>query len=489
MRLVSISAMLGWVLGAFCVPLAIALGVAVLAGEPRAIAGFATTLLAALFTAGGLITALPRPGETEDLEKERIAVLAFGWIILSVAAGLPFYLSGVMPTLAASLFEGVSALTTTGTTAFARLADVPDSLIFWRALLQWIGGLGTVVSVAVLLAPARRNEDPGFSGLKLGHLSREGEWLPRTTFTTLVPLYVAITTVVFVGLAASAVPSFDALCLAFSAVSTGGMLPRDGAFELYGSASGAGFLTLGMVLGAISLLWLRALLAFDWRALRAFTEPVWLMAVFLALAGLIITAFARSGAPMDWTVAMGDALLALASAASLATTTGFEISERASLSVPYVVCLMVLLVGGGRFSTAGGIKYFRIGAMLRHCSSELSHLIHPASVAPAAGSAREADAMTVIWANFAFALFMLFAFASVVSLNNIDLPLSLLMSISAISNAGPGFLASAAPDQIITNPYPTLSALSHLALSAGMILGRLEIIALLTLFNSAFWRF
>ncbi|MEM8626956.1 MAG: potassium transporter TrkG [Pseudomonadota bacterium] len=482
----------GWALLGLCALIAIPLTHALATGAAGAAWALAMTLSLCGFVGGAFLFSLrPRRGTQLDLARVRLAVVVIGWLTLSVCAGLPFYFSLAIPTFHGAIFEGASALTTTGSTALSSVSETPPPLLLWRALLQWVGGLATILTVAVLLAPARRNEDPKFGALQIGHLAREGAWLPRAAKTVIIPGYIALTAIAVFGLALGGLPWFDALCVGLAAAATGGMLPADGDFARYGSLLGTLVLGLVFALSAVSALWLRGLLTLQWRGLKDFIEPVWLFLILGLTALLIASSLLGRGQELPLTVIAWELALSFATAASLVSTAGMEITERTVLLIPFVLMVLLILIGGGRFSSAGGLKYFRVLAMLRHGMNELQHLIYPTSVKGLRSErgARDADVITVIWANFAFVIMLVFGFAMLVSLDNIDLPLALLMSVSALSNFGPGFIAAAAPNELVANPYAGLSPVVHYGLAIAMVLGRLEIIALLTLFNRAFWRF
>jgi len=447
------------------------------------------TALAVTFV-GGAIT-LTIPGRVApDVTRDAIAVLAGFWLLVPACAAIPFYWSSSLPTFASAYFEAVSGLTTTGATVYRELADVPSSLIFWRAFLHWIGGLATIVTVTMVLAPTRRNEHPGYGALKLGHMAHKDGWFPRALATVLLPMYAGLTVLTFLLLSASGIPTFDAICLAFSAVSTGGFMPRDGTLELYGAPLAPLVLGCAMLTGAISLLWLNALIRLQWRDVLSFREPFYVIAVLALFTALLAWRLQLAMPDTGLTDWASDTVAAFGAAASIISTTGMPISHRVHELVPLLVLLGLTFLGAGRFSTAGGLKYFRLGTMLRQCDAELRKLVYPNSIQP--GDERRgraaADLIAAVWANFAVAAMAVILVAVVCAADGQSLSGGLIAAVAAISNAGPVFGMSTIDGVYGAAHYSDFSDPTKVVLGLAMVLGRFEILALLSLLNAIDWR-
>ena len=333
MRFTPLLPVIGWILIGMAAALALPMAVAISEGEDKAAVAFAVTAVTTLFVGGAIMLASPAPKGLDILQHGIFALGAF-WLFLPVVAAAPFLLADVLERPSAAYFEAVSGLTTTGATALATHTGVPKALLIWRAELQWFGGLATILGISILLAPARRNEMPDYGALNLEPPGPPGSWLPRSAWRTIVPLYCTITLLAWIGLAMSGIPTFDGACLALAAVATGGFMPRDGTMELYGSTSAVLVLTAAMFAGAVSLVWLRALITFKWRSMLSNREPLWVALAIVAL-GLLIADALIAPPPREHLLEVARAgAFGLATAASYITTSGFPVATSAHESLP-----------------------------------------------------------------------------------------------------------------------------------------------------------
>ena len=480
---------IGWILTllASCMLLPVLFS---LASEETAVAqSFLVIAVALGFIGGALLLALKDQKFSIDRKMELVIICTI-WFVTPLCAALPLILSGFPGSLNAALFEAVSGFTTTGATVFADLADVPRGIIAWRSLLQWLGGLTTLMALAVALNPLIGDEvsDTHFRQVHRSSLATQRHAI--TSFRTIMPIYGGLTLLCFVLLMFANIPPFDALCLSLSTLSTGGFMPRSGTIELYGSPPAEFVLAIFMFLGCISILWLGAVFRFRWNVLKELPEPFWIAAA-MVLFGLVVTVMLLQNAPdtgflqlfRSWT-------LGLATAASYISTTGLTISERSHDAIPYVVMIIICLIGGGRFSTAGGLKFYRVLSMFRQSSRELNLLIFPHGVSASrfGRESRDNDVMRLIWANLFAVVTAIWILAVIVAATDVPLSVSFLASVSSISNIGPAFTFTRLPDFSTVPGFGELSAVAQIALAIGMIFGRLEFLALLSLANVVYWR-
>lgn len=489
MHFAIIARILGWLLIATGASMALPLAMSVWLGLTGQTLAFGLTSLAIIFVGGATVLTIPRRNPP-DVVHDAIPILAVFWLFMPACAALPFYWSSSLPNAADAYFEAVSGLTTTGATVYVELAPVPIPLIFWRSFLQWVGGLATIISVAMLLAPTRRREHPGYGALKLGHMAHEGGWLPRGLRSVILPMYTGITFGTWALLTIVGLPGFDALCLAMSAVSTGGFMPRDGTLELYGTPLAAPILGLAMLSGAVSLIWLSALLQLRWRETLKFREPYWVIATLLFATIWLASTVLANVPDTGVTDALADLAIVFATTASLVTTTGLQISHRTQELVPVLLLLGLAFLGAGRFSTAGGLKFFRLGTMLRQCDVELRKLIYPNSIQ--SGDERRggigADLISAVWANFAVAALAVIVVAVVCASDGQSLTGALMAATAVISNAGPLFQMATIDGVYAAGHYAQFSDPTKVLLGLAMVLGRFEILALLSLLNTLEWR-
>ncbi len=489
MQLIGVAHALGWLLlllaGAMLVPAGFAFSFA----ETAELRAFLASAAALGFLGGGVVFALE--GKVRKFARRQgLVLVVLIWIVVPAAATIPLTLSSLEESASKLFFEAVSGFTTTGATIFVDLSRVPRAVIVWRASLQWLGGLTTLVSLALLLDPllGARSIDPRKRSVRRD--PGNGGLMRAATVRAVVSFYAGMTVLCAGALSASGLPNFDAFALALSTVSTGGFMPRNGTIELYGAPFASAVLALFMFAGAVSLVWIKGVVTFRRALTGASREPAWIAAAMLLL-GLALTASMLPAMNETGPGALAQSFaLSLASAASLISTTGFAISERTLGDLPYMIALGICIVGGGRLSTAGGLKFHRVGTMLRHAAAELHRLIYPHGISrwshellpPGKGPERAA------WVTFSTLILSIVALTLVLSLSSIALPHALLAAVSAIGNIGPAYGLVSVPVEGVAPDYGDMTDAARLALAAGMVLGRMEVLALLSLVNIAYWR-
>lgn len=489
MRAVAVLYILGWVLAIVAAAMLIPASFAVAVDSIVLVQAFIFPAIGVGFLAGGMIISF----KSRDVfagRRQSLLLLALVWFVVPIAGALPFYTSGFPGDAIAAYFEAVSGFTTTGATVLTDLSNVPASIIVWRALLQWIGGLATLVALAALLGPL---SGPALIDRQLrliGHGTHGTALHMREAIRSMTPLYTALTIGCFVALSLSGIPSFDAFCLSLSALSTGGFMPRDGTFVLYDAPMAELSLTVFMAIGAISIIWVRAIFQMRWPLVREIREPIWIMWA-IGLSGLVlgIALAIRTGDASAMTL-LHSLTLGLASAASIISTTGFAISHQTNALIPFIVLLAVCLVGGGRFSTAGGLKVYRIASMLRQLGREFRLLVYPHGVRPSRHGAESLDSEVVksVWITLAAFILIIGTIAMILAWTGVPFSGALLAATGSVSNIGPAYEFARIADFPNAPTYAQMSPVAQITLSAGMIFGRVEILALLSIFNVIFWR-
>jgi len=472
---------LGWLLLALVALMLLPMMLAAALSEPLALDAFLIASGIAGFAGGALVTAFRGRPIVAD-RKHVLTILLCAWICIPVFAAIPFLLaSPLSPT--AGLFEAVSAFTTTGATSFARLVDVPKSLILWRALLQWAGGLLTLVSAIAILLPLYGGE--GFELRRTDAASDTGGSRRHTNYAlrVILPLYAGLTAACLVLLMFASIPALDALCLALSSLSTGGFMPRDGTIELYGSVMAELVLTVFMFLGAVSIFWTHTVLGGRFTRAGGSREPLY-VALAVIGGGVALTTILWLRFPTTdgaWFAYLSNGL---ATAASLVTTTGFPISEESFAVIPFMLLVVITVIGAGRLSTAGGLKISRLSMMLSQSFNELNLLLFPHSIHPSVRTAGAFRQVTIgtIWALFFLTMLVLALLTLTLSATGLGFEAAMLAAVAALSNAGPFYdigrlahLGANAP------PIWEMSAIAHMLMSGAMILGRMELLAVLSL--------
>jgi trk system potassium uptake protein TrkH len=384
-----------------------------------------------------------------------------------------------------ALFESVSGFTTTGATILPSVEAVGPAAVFWRAEMQWLGGLATLVALGTILGPTGIG---GLTARNIAILGPAGEGGLQRSFATarsILVLYAGMTVLCVMLLVFVGIPAFDAVCIGFATVSTGGFMPIDGGLASYANPAAELVIAIFMLAGATSIVWHRMLLQGRRALLAAHRESYYVIGLAL-LAGFLFSVQLADLLEMSRPV---DALrYGLFAGISIVTTSGFESWPHVFDFLPLGIAMGLAVIGGGTMSTAGGLKLYRIGAMFVQSMHELKRLVYPHSVRSTRFGSQSYDTtlMKGVWASTAGGLAVLSLLAILLSLDLPSFDASALAATAAFANIGPIYPGISGGE--ILPPYGELSPLSLLVLMAGMIIGRVEIIALLGLASVAYWR-
>ena len=414
--------------------------------------------------------------------KDGFIITIFFWTVLGFFGSIPFYLANLEGvSYIDSLFESISGLTTTGATVLVGLDEMPRSLLFYRQLLQWLGGMGIIV-LAVAVLPLL-----GVGGMQLYKAETPGplkdsKLTPRITETAKALWFVYVTMTVACSILYKyfGMNWFDAVSHAFSTISIGGFSTHDQNFAFFDNSALRWTAIVFMVISGVNF----ALHYLAWTKRRAFhyfyDSEVKLYLSLLATTALItyLTLYYSGNI-------YGDMIVDSAfQAVSIGTTTGFLTSNYSNwpLFVP-IMLLIAAFIGACAGSTGGGIKVIRALILIRQGSSEITKLIHPNAVVTIKFGKKSLDPRVSesVWGFFAvYVATFLFILMILLSQNN-----DFLTAFSAVgatlNNLGPGLGA-------VSENYQEISDISKAALCLAMLLGRLEIFTLLLLFTPSFWR-
>lgn len=437
--------------------------------------------------------------------RSNLLTLLGAYTVLPLCLALPMSEGMASVSFFDAYFEMVSCFTTTGATILERPETVPRAIHLWRALVGWMGGFFVWVTAVAVLAPMhlggfeviRRSkaEGPG----DFSQITRTASANARVRFYALrlLPIYVGTTFLLWTGLYILGDSPLVAVSHAMSTLATSGISPSGG---LTGTGSGIP----GEVLVALFLCMAmtRQIVSRDWwdrglgGILRHDPELRLGLALVLALAGLIFARHWVGALEEDGPDSVLDGLKSLwggvFTVLSFLTTTGFEsvnwsLAQRWSgLETPGVIFVGLVLIGGGVATTAGGVKLLRVFVLFRHGQRELERLIHPSSVA---GVQNEHRFLRRQGSFIAWIFFMLFglsiAFVMLaLSLTGVEFEAALLYAVSALSTTGPLVDIGLYGDM----GYATLTTWPKVILAASMVLGRLEMMAIIALLNPQFWR-
>ena len=414
--------------------------------------------------------------------KDGFIITIFFWTVLGFFGSIPFYLADLEGvSYIDSLFESISGLTTTGATVMVGLDEMPRSLLFYRQLLQWLGGMGIIV-LAVAVLPLL-----GVGGMQLYKAETPGplkdsKLTPRITETAkaLWFVYLSMTISCSILYKYFGMSWFDAVCHAFSTISIGGFSTHDDSFAFFSNSGLRWTAIIFMVISGINF----ALHYLAWTKKRLFhyfyDSEVKLYLSLLTSTALItyLTLYFSENIYDEMVV---DSVF---QAVSIGTTTGFLTSNYSNwpLFVP-IMLLIAAFIGACAGSTGGGIKVIRALILIRQGSSEITKLIHPNAVVTIKFGKKSLDPRVSesVWGFFAvYVATFLMILMFLLSQSN-----DFLTAFSAVgatlNNLGPGLGA-------VSENYKELTNGSKLALCIAMLLGRLEIFTLLLLFTPSFWR-
>ncbi len=484
----SVLYIVGWAVAILAAAMLVPLAVALSHGEWNEASSFFISGLVTMFLAGGLIAGAR--GHSAPVDRQQsVVLLLLVWMVLAICGALPIYFAVPRAGLIGALMESASGLTTTGVSALGSVDALPRTIVFWRSLLQWLGGALVLLSILLILSPFRISGPAGPAFGKLPVLERSD--LPRrikSVTATVLPVYAGLTFACFVALWAFGVPGFEALCLALSTLSTGGFLPSDAGIAQYGSAMVEFVLIVFMGVGATSIVAHRATVARGGarHSLQGESGSFVLLALVAALALTFYHVVAGAGSGVSL---LENFRVALFRAVSIVSTTGFDnASAGFSIPVPITALLMLTLVGGCAFSTAGGLKIFRISMLLKQSGHELDRLVHPhgVSIVRMAGRSTPPRVVKPVWILFSVYLGFAIVISLTLALDGLSLQNSLALAIAIVSNSGPAIaLGPAGADGDL---IAGLSVATKTVLTAGMIVGRLELLIVLSLFSAGSWR-
>lgn len=415
--------------------------------------------------------------------RDGIVGVVLCWIAISAAGALPFYLSGAIPSFTNCFFEAVSGFTTTGATILPEVEVLPMSLLMWRSLMHWIGGMGVIVFVLIL--------SERFGAVNSVHLMSvestgpvKGKLLPSAAKTAkvLYLIYAAFTFIEVIALIIAGMPVFDSFIHAFSTAGTGGFSLLTDSVSAYDSAAIDIIITIFMLLFGVSFTLHYQILRRNFKEALKSTE----FRAYIITVGACIVVIAFNIAHL-YDYDMGEAFRYSAfQAASISSTTGFytaDFNTWPALSQCLLVCLMFFGAMSG--STGGGIKYSRVVIAAKALRRDLKKALHPNLVETVRMDGRVVSESTVSRGLvFLLAYFALIGVATIiVSFDNFDFTTNFTAVLSCVSNVGPG-LSLVGP---IGN-FDIFSDLSKAVLSVCMIAGRLEIFPFLLLFAPRTWR-
>lgn len=439
----------------------------------------------AMFTGGlGLAVAMATQGRPPQLSTRfGFLVVNMLWLTTCVVGAVPLMASSLDIGLAGAFFESVSGITTTGSSVLASIDSMAPGILMWRALLQWMGGIG-VIAFGLFVLPFLNIG--GMSYFKIESSSTDEKPFARlSTYTiSLFAIYSALTGACALLYAAGGMTGFNALTHAMTTVSTGGFANHGNSFGFY--ADNPIILWTGTVFMAVGALPFTIVIMFIARGrLDALADPqIRVFLTYLASLTLAVAVYLRIAEDVPFFQALTHSAFNLT---SIVTTAGFASDDYTKWGPFAVMCIFAAtFLGGCSGSTTGGIKAYRFLILFELLYNGLRRLIYPNTVLSVRYGDRVVDdAAQRAVVLFVAAFFVLWLVLSIlVSATGVDFVSAITGVLSSMTNVGPGLGQVIGP----VGSYAPLPDAAKWLLSLAMLLGRLEILAVLVIFTPVFWR-
>lgn len=438
---------------------------------------FITTFLV-IFIPSIVAWQLTKKSKEEMGVKEGFVIITLFWIVLSLVGSMPFYLYGM--SFVDSFFESMSGITTTGATVISGLNNMPESVLFYRQLLQWMGGMGLIV-LAIAVMPLLgigggqlyKTEIPGaLSDQKLTPRIKE-------TAQALWLIYLGLTVVCALLYFAFGMSAFDAISHSLSTVSIGGFSTHDESIGYFNSISIEVICMVFMLLSALSYA-LHYFAVYKKKPLKYFHDSelrffVSILSVVISLSLLLSIIVGFDG---------GSFREILFQSVSIVTTTGFVSTDYSSWPTSITFLLLIgAFIGACSGSVGGGIKSWRVLIMINHAKINIMRLVHPNAVVSLKIGSKAVDDKVAesVWGFFSIYVICFMLLLLSLLATGMDFESSFSAIGACLNNLGPGLGQ-------VAETYGSVSNFGKSILALAMILGRLEIFTLLVLFTTVFWQ-
>jgi trk system potassium uptake protein TrkH len=453
-----------------------------LEGQPEDTEIFFYSMLFTL-TSGGIMVALGSLVPFNLRGRQIFLLTSLGWIVLSFFSSIPLFIGSTQLSVADAMFESVSGLTTTGSTVLSGLDTMSHGILLWRAILQWLGGIGIIV-LGMAILPFLQ-----VGGMRLFQ-SESSDWsekaMPRsgTIAKAIGKVYLGLTLACVLSYWLAGMNGFDALVHGMTTSATGGFANYDASMGHFSETPWILWISiLFMFLGALPFVLYVHLI--QGRPLPLFKDSqVRALSKILLVAILLLSLYLITQREWPWFEAFTHAAFNIVSVVS---TTGYASSDYNTWGTFAVIFFLYLMfVGGCSGSTSGGFKVFRHQLSIMLMRNQMLALLHPRGVFSQSYNGRHVPD-DVIRSMVAFAFFFfatIAALALALSFMGLDFITSFTAAVSAVANVGPGLGGTIGP----AGNFSSLPDLGKWLLALGMILGRLEIVTFMILFTRAFWR-
>ncbi len=432
----------------------------------------------------GILLVLTNLEENKKLNLQQAFLLTtLSWLSIAIFGCIPFLLSNLNLSIVDAFFESMSGITTTGSTIITNLDNAPKSILIWRAILQWLGGIGVIV-MAITVLPLLN-----VGGMQLFRMESSDtteKILPRTREVTIIISIIYLTLTFACGVAYWLVGMniFDSIAHSMTTIATGGFSTYSSSIGYFQNPKIEIIAIIFIVLGSIPFIAYIKFVKGDQKIFFKDVQIRGLIYIFIVSILLMLLYLLLSNKEYSFAENLR---ISTFNVVSILSGTGYVTSDFSLWGkFPLIFFLFLMFIGGCAGSTTCGIKIFRFQILGLFILNQIKKLIYPHGIFPMKYNNEKISnpfiysIMTFIFLYF----FIFFILAALLSLDGLDFVTALSGSASAISNVGPGLGDVIGPN----GNFSDLPNFSKLSLSLGMLLGRLELFAVLVLFFPSFWK-
>lgn len=432
---------------------------------------------------GALLVTLCKGGERSISRKDGYVVVTLCWVVFSLFGTLPYMLTGSIPGFTDAFFETMSGFTTTGATILQDIEALPKSILFWRMMTHWVGGLGIVFFTVAVFPIFGLNDINLFSAESVGPI--RSKLHPRISVTArwILTIYVALTIFCTIALRMAGMGWFDAVCHAMSTIATGGFSTKQASIAAFNSPLIEYVITFFMFVSGVnlSLLYLAIFRARLMALLRDTEFKTYFMIVAAFSLVISVALFFTTDLGVE-----GSLRASLFQVVSIQTTTGFAtVNYAVWMPLLWLLLCALMFIGACSGSTSGAMKCARISILFKVMWNEFKRIVHPNAVIPVRMTGRiiPSNVQSAILAYTVIYIFMLVAGLFVNMAFGVDFLDAFSLSVASVGNVGPA-LGNYGP----MDSFAPLPAAVKWFSAFQMLVGRLEFFAVLLLLTPVFWK-
>jgi len=414
--------------------------------------------------------------------QQAFLLTSLSWISIAIFGSLPFIFSNLELSITDAIFESMSGITTTGSTIITNLNDAPKAILFWRAILQWLGGIGIIV-MAITLMPIMNVG--GMQLFKISTSDKSEKILPKSKEISirLILIYSGLTLLCAIFYKTFGMNFFDSLTHSMTTIATGGFSNYNESIGYFNSPTIEITSIIFIILGSIPFIAYIKFLSGDKKIFISDSQiKSFLKIIIISILILFFYLILQNKNFEEIS------LRAISfNVVSILTGTGYVTKEFDNWgSFPLIFFLILMFIGGCAGSTTCGIKIFRVQILYLFLINQLKKIIYPRGIFITKYDNNSVDEkfMASIISFIYLYIIIFFIMTALLSFDGLDFMTSISGAATAISNVGPGLGTTIGP----SGSFSLLPDFSKWVLSIGMILGRLELFAILVLFLPSFWR-